>query len=177
MYNIVISGDGDGLLTKTIVCACMNYGGVLVGDGKNIYETTHPPEFLILRAESESVTDCGGILVLGNDICDVCPVIKNKEIITIADTGCAGQLSFLAGHGGTVIGCSMSERDTVSLSCSNDSRIVSIRRCITALDGTVIEPCEIAVNGAENIPVYPLLASCCVLALCGVPFEEGYRLY
>lgn len=178
MYSIVICGDSDErILTKTIAGTCMRYGGVFVSDGKNIYETGEGTEFLILCADSESEISCGGILVVGSGIGGGYPVIKNKSIITVADTGDAERLSFLAGHEGVVIGCSMSHCDTVSLSCSTDCRIVSLRRELTTLDGDIIEPCEIAVRCSEDIPVYPLLASSCVLALCGVPYENGYDIY
>ena len=174
MKKIFVSGDENGVLTDTIVSACTNYGGALVIDKNRIYETGKVPSFMLLRVGAPLKIDCGGILVAGDGFSGGISPINSQGIITVADSDNTDALPFLKDLNGTVIGCSMSPCDTVSLSCNKDSHIVSVRRCITTPDGLFIEPCEISVDCKKNIPVYPLLAACCVLLLCGVPCDKGY---
>ena len=177
MHNIVIYGDGGKrILTKTIVGTCTNYGGALVIGENNICQTEKDPEFTIICTNDASSIDCPGVLVMGNCFLRNSPAVKTENMTIVADSTNDALLPFLKKISGTVIGCSMSPCDTVSLSCNDDSRIVSIRRCITALDGTVTEPCEVIVRSEKEIPVYPVLAASCVLLLCGVGYDDGYSI-
>ena len=176
MKSIVICGDsGDGILTHTIISACEHYGGVLTADGGMIRPKGKEPDFLVRNVDTLSAVDGKGILVLGERLCPVPPDVQIGNVITIVDSNNQGALHLLKRTGKTVIGCSMSDRDTMTLSERNESGcLVCVRRTLTTWDGQTIEPCEIPVSVGEEIPVFAVLAACGVLLLCDIPCEEGY---
>ena len=178
MKNIIICGDhSDRILTKTIVSACANYGGALVLDGTKIFQTSASPDFVIISVNSLSGINCGGIFVTGEALCQLPPEISLGDVIPVVDTDNTDALSFLRGCRNPVVGCSMSGRDTVDLTCvSGSKKLVGIQRSITTLGGNVIEPCEICLYTDTELPVFPMLAAFCVLLLSDVPFENGYRV-
>ena len=68
--------------------------------------------------------------------------------------------------------CGTSPQDTLTVSSLTPERsLLAVQREITALDGQVIEPCEIAVTGGEN--VFSTLIVSAVLILCGCPISDG----
>ncbi len=178
MKNVIICGDhSDRILTKTIVSACANYGGALVLDGTRIFETSASSEFVILGVNSLSGISCGGVFVMGEALCQLPPEISLGGVIPVVDTDNTDALAFLRGSRKPVVGCSMSGRDTVNLTCvSGSKKLVGVQRSITTLGGKVIEPCEICLYTDNDLPVFPVLAAFCVLLLSDVPFENGYRI-
>ncbi len=177
MNRIIICGDEDGTLTKTVVYACARYGGAFVCDGDSVYQTKDDPAFTVITRSSLSYADFGGVIVFGDT-----PVLSSMKIgvsgaVAVTDSGNKSVLTTLSGTASEVIGCSMSEWDTVSLSsCEDGEWVVSLRRSIRSPDESITDPCEIAVRGDRGLPLYSVMAACCVLLLCGVPHENGYLL-
>lgn len=176
MKSIVIFGDsGDAILTHTIISACEHYGGVLTADGVMMCPSGKAYDFWVRNVHTLSAVDGKGILVLGERICPVPPDVQIGDVMPITDSNNREALHLLQRTGKTVIGCSMSDKDTMTLSERNESGcLVCVRRTLTTLNGQTIEPCEIPVSVGEAIPVFAVLAACSVLLLCDIPCEEGY---
>lgn len=82
---------------------------------------------------------------------------------------------FLQGTGTAAVACGTSPRDTLSLaSIDANSALVSLQRCVTTLDGRMIEPGEILVSLLRPRSPHEVLAAVSVLLLSGVPWENGY---
>ena len=176
MKKVIILGDDSrGLLTRTVVSACTAYGGALVIDSSGLYETSEKPDFMVLCREHISGIGCNGVIVFGEGDRGCCPDLKASGCIAVADSGCRRILSSLIESGITVIGCSSSGRDTLTLSCRSAGRVIlSLQRTVRTASGKVIDPSEIEVRCPEEIPLYPVCAAACVLLLNDVPYEKGY---
>lgn len=178
MHHVIVCGDcGERQLTKMLVSACTHYGGVVAANGGYILQTAKEPAFLLLSVNSLKALDCSGLLILGEALCQVPAAVRMKNVLSIADSTNRDAVKFLQGTGKAMIGCSMSDKDTVTLSERNETGgLFCLQRTVTTLGGRVIDPCEIAVSAEAAVPVFPLLAACCVLLLCDVPYQDGYDL-
>ena len=178
MKKIIVCGDfGEKLLTKTIVNACNNYGGALVCEEGKIAETASEAEFLVLSVNKLTQVSCKGVVVFGDAPFSMSSGLRLEGVTAIADTGSADAMNILSRTGAPVIGCSCSGRDTLTLSCRNgDHTIICLQRSLRTLSGKIIEPCETDAFCPEDIPLYPVLAACCVLMLNDIPTDAGYRL-
>ncbi len=178
MHHIIICGDcGDRELTKTIRSACRHYGGTISFDGERIEQDAEDPAFMVLNVNALTEIRCSGLLIFGEALCQVSPKLKIGEAKVIFDGGNAGAVRLLSETGKPVIGCSLSGRDTVSFSSmTENSGLVSIQRTLTTLGGQIIEPSEICVRYHQGGISFPILASCCALLLCDIPYEDGYIL-
>lgn len=171
---IVICGDcGKRELTKQIVRICSENGGAAVFDGDRIYRTQDNPYFIICSVNTLSdfyIPD--SIIVLGKALIQIRQDIDLCSCICIIDAGNSDSVSLAAKLGASVIGCSMSGRDTLSVSSFNEDNtaLVTLRRSIIT-NGGIIEPCEFTVSGRSEENVYPLLAAAAVL-LAGSPKKE-----
>ena len=172
MKNIIICGDcGSRILTKAIINACAVNGGAVVSDGNKIYETSENPEFLVISVDKISETDCrSGVIVFGKMQDKINTDIKIGGLIPIIDTSNINALNIVRNSGIAAIGCSMSGHDTISISglTGFPTKMVSLQRTVKTLDGEVIEPHDFLVRLSEEMPIYPLLASCSVLLLSGI---------
>ena len=183
MYPIIISGDGnDSILHRIMTGVCRRYGGVLaVGDGRIQQTGTargSQPQFLVATINSLSAADCEGVLIVDKALCQASPQISVQRVRVVANSQQTDVLRFLQSMGQPVIGCSMSDKDTVTVSeRSENGALVCIRRTLITLGGHVIEPCEVPAEVSAEVPVFPLLAACTALLLCEVPYEQGYCLH
>lgn len=178
MKNVIICGDcGDRLLTKSIISACKNHGGALVLNGGDIYQTSDGAEFLVVCVNSLTEADCSAVLVMGEALCQIPPALSLNGVTAVSESSNTDALKILSRTGVPVVGCSSSVMDTMTLSCiSGNYMMISLQRPLSALSGKIIEPCEIIVRCNEGQQLYPALAACCTLLLCGVPYENGYDL-
>lgn len=179
MKKIIICGDcGSKSLTKAVLKACSANGGVFAVFEKRIFETSVNPEFLVI-SEKMSEIDCdGGIIVFGKSIDSEYKNMKIGRMISVLDTSNINALNIVHNSGSAAVGCSMSGYDTLSVSGLADfpaKKMISLQRSLRTLDGEIIEPHDFLVKLTEEIPVYPLLASCSVLLLSGICTAEGYE--
>ena len=167
MKNIIICGDSrDRRLTDAVISACKDMGGVFVNDGESIYSDSESPDICITCTESFKLIDTGGIVIFGNGFAEPDGKCTVKGAVCITDSSNKAALKILAGSECYVIGCSMSGRDTLSISCITDEyMLVSLQRNIRTLDGDIAEPCEIKMAVDGNIPPFTVLAVCAVLLL------------
>ncbi len=175
MKSVIILGDDkERLLGKTVIKACESYGGALVHEKGRVYRTVREPVFEVVDAVSGECNDMRAVLVSGSSYRGE---LSSGCFTVIADSGSSRLSQLLMGAECPVIGCSSSDRDTLSLSCRSRGRmLIALRRSILTLTGEIIEPCEIIVYTNEELPLFPVLAACGVLLLCGVPYGDGLRL-
>lgn len=177
MKKVIIYGDDDNhILSDTIIKFCSRCGGAFVSNGSGLYETNASPEYLIIVTDNNINTACGEIVVIGGNIPKNCWDISIKSKLVIADSENRCALRILSGVGTTVIGCSMSSRDSVSISCIDDDyRLLCIQRSIPTINGDIIEPCEIKISVSRELPVFPFLAACLVL-LCSNGTDSEFNV-
>lgn len=180
MKKIIICGDcGSRKLTKAIIKACTKTGGAFVCDGARIYETGKNAEYLVVSTCTLTDISCeSGIIVFGKALCQVHPDIDIGNMIPVIDTENTDARKLLHKSGKAVVGCSMSGRDTISVSgiMSFPSKLISLQRSVRGTDGEIIEPHEFSVKMSEEMPIFPMLAACSVLLLSGNNSERGYYI-
>lgn len=178
MKNIIVCGDcGERLLTKAVFAACRNHGGALLLEGSRITQTVPDAKFLIVCVNTLTEVDCRAVLVMGEALCQIPPVLKLNGVTAVSDSGNIDALKILGRTGAPVLGCSASDRDTLTLSCKSGRNIIfSLQRPINTLSGRLIEPCEIKIHCDEGQTLYPALAACCTMLLCDIPHEQEYDI-
>lgn len=178
LKNIIICGDSrDKKLTDTIISVCKKVGGVFVSDGECIYTTSKNPLFCITCTDRIRMIDADGIIIFGDGYTEPDEKCTIKRAVCITDSSNKAAVRSLNSTESCVIGCSMSERDTLSISCITDEyRLVSLQRNIHTLDGDIIEPCEIKLFSDRDLSPFTVLAVCAVLLLTGQPYDDGFYI-
>jgi len=178
MNTIMICGDcGERILTKTIVRSCSHYGNVMTINGGSVNCLSGHPDFLIISMNAVCDIDCEGILVFGEALCQVPETVCIKKVCAVTDQENTDALSVIRQSGIPAVGCSMSGKASVSLSCFNGmSGLLSVQRKLLTIGKRVIEPCEIRLTANNPIEVYSALAAGCILLLCDIPYTTGYIL-
>ncbi len=178
MIKIIVCGDcGSRAVTKSILRVCKAYGGALVCDSGQIYETESNPKFLLISANALTDICCEkAIVVLGKALCQIQPDMNIGNTSVVVDTGNQDGIHLLSGKKVSVIGCSMSGHDTLNASGINSfpNKMVSLQRNIQTVSGEIIEPHEFKVTLKEELTLYPLLSACAVLLLSGENSDSGY---
>ena len=178
MKKIVVCGDcGSKSLTRAIIRACENNGGAAVVSENGIFETNENPYFIVAELQSPyEINLDSGIIVFGKAINREITIKKTGKNVAVLDTANTNALNIVQKSGITVIGCSMSGHDTISVSglAGFPAKMISLQRTVRTLDGDIIEPHDFRVELKEEIPIYPLLAGCAVLLLGGISTTDGY---
>lgn len=167
MKNVIITGDcGERALTRAVVSACTRYGGTVVSTGRHIFSTGKDPEYLILSVDSPAeIMLPESIIVAGRKTSR--NALKNcpDDCTIVIDTGSSNSVSAAVDSGCPVVGCSMSAKDTLSISGSDRGfSFVTLSREIKHA-GILTEPHDVRVH--SDFPAYPLLAACAVLMISG----------
>lgn len=174
--------ENNGILTDTILQVCKKYGGVLFVGRHKIFQTCENPDFLIMQIYDFSEINLSGVIsVFGNDYKNNCNQKLNIHNMTsIVDTSVNTKniLKFVSEIGGTAISCSMCGHDTVTVSGIEENEnfneyLISLTRCVKTISGNIIEPHDFRVR-TDKKEIYPILAACGVLILCGIDSMKGY---
>ena len=165
MNNIIILGDVfDRILTQVIVNTCEQCGGVRVFDGKRLYSSFDSPKYQVFCTdELRSIEQRNTVVGWRRSRS------KPRFIKWMDDTVCildsSDKLSLTSAEGcKNVIGCSMSEHDTLGICGYSDelSPMISLKRTIK-LGDRLIEPCDFIVHTTKILPVFPVLAASAIL--------------
>ena len=165
MKNIIIWGDTeDRILTDAIINTCEKYGGVSVFDGQRLYCSCDDPEFSICCPKClREIGVENAVVIIGYSAEKPDDVKWNDDCICIIDS--TDERSVYCAEGcKNVIGCSMSERDTIGIcGCTDElNPMISLKRALR-VGKRLIEPCDFIFPLANFMPVFPLLASSVVV--------------
>ena len=101
----------------------------------------------------------------------------SETLIPVLDSDNKKALSRLKEAGRVAITCGTGSRDTLSIASISESRAtVSLQRELIDIYGNRVEPRDIIVTFENRMEVYPLLATCAALLLCGAEPDGGYAL-
>ncbi len=167
----------DRSIRQVLPDALAGYGGVQYFNGTELFCLgAQPPRFLVYEWENLPQEACTkGILLFKNSFSPLPGHCLPRELFPIFEARNTAASSFLRGTGVVAITCGTSPRDTLSLSSLDDnSAMVSLQRCITTLDGYVVEPGDISVSLQHSRSPHQILAAVSVLLLAGIPWEDGY---
>ncbi len=178
MINVVICGDcGEKSLTRAVVNACTKYGGALVCDGDKIYRTQNAPRYLIFSmCTLADLYLPDSIVIFGKALMQIQKSISLDNTICVLDTENNDAINLLGGSSALAVGCSMSERDTLTVSGNIDENtsLVSLRRDLRTPAG-IIEPQDFIVKTDRSFSIYPRLAAAAILLLGGTDSTDGFE--
>lgn len=175
-YVLLCSNGKNANLHESITTALTCYGGVQSYSPESIYTTKENPLFCFSSSIAIPHTqNIKGVIVF-DDAFKACgkkqvinsliPIIHSqnkKAIAQLKDTNCVA------------ITCGTSAKDTLSLASINDKNAsISLQRELTDVYGNAIEPMDITVTLQKERGVYPTLAACAALLLCGIDPSDGY---
>lgn len=175
-YVLLCSNGKNTNLYESITTALTGYGGIQNYSHDSIYTTSEKPLFCFSSSLSMPRTQNIKGVIIFDDSFKSCakkqvnncliPVIHSqnrKAIAQLKDTNCVA------------ITCGTSSKDTLSLaSIKNKSATISLQRELFDIYGTCIEPMDFTVTLQKERGVYPTLAACAALLLCGIDPSDGY---
>ena len=100
-----------------------------------------------------------------------------KTVVAIVDSGDELLLGHVSDTRLPAITCGLRSRDTITLSSmAKESAVIDLRRSISCLDGSTVEPQEIPLRGQQPRENFLLMATAAILILCGKVerLTEGY---
>lgn len=101
----------------------------------------------------------------------------SQSLVPVLDSDNKKALSRLKDAGRVAITCGTGSRDTLSIASISETRAtVSLQRELVDIYGNRVEPRDIIVTFENRMEVYPLLAVCATLLLCGADADGGYSL-
>lgn len=132
--------------------------------------------FRLLR-KSACLPKGGGILVLFKEFDSMPSADFCRGWIAVTSSRWKNALLALQGSGIPAVLCGTSSRDSISISSWDFPKgSASILRRLSALSGETLEPAEIPMELRQVKDPEEAAVFCGILALCGVPWEKGYRL-
>lgn len=143
----------DRSIRDVLPDALAHYGGVQYFSGEELLRLGEdPPRFVLYEWEALPQQTCGtGILLFKNSFAPTPDQILPKGLIPVLEARNTVVACFLRGTGTPVVTCGTSPRDTLSVaSLRADRALVSLQRCVTTLDGRMIEPGEILVALSQS---------------------------
>lgn len=177
MTTVVLCGEREETgIRRVLFRALSAYGGVQCFDGRRLQKSGDNPAFLLYESPHiPKAENMNGILVFKNRF-----YLQEKEkaqegFFPVLDARNMAAAAAIKGTGAIAITCGASPRDTFSMaSLRDDSAVVSLQRDLNDLSGVTIEPHDVPLRLQGRAELYPLLASCAVLLLAGIPSQDGY---
>jgi hypothetical protein len=183
MTVMLCGGDEDDVVSNAVVRALTEYGGVQYFTGKELAVRPEgkAPRFLLYNyASLPRHAGISGILVFKNSFEEHWEHnpharLSASGLVPVLDAQNHKAAAVLKGTGKIAITCGMAARDTLSIASLEDNgAVVSLQRQLLTVTGELLEPHDFKIYLKQRLAVYPLLASCAVLLLAGVPSAEGY---
>lgn len=175
-YVLLCSKGKNTNLTNCIISALTLYGGLQCNTEERIFTTSENPTFSFSSYASMPNTEkLKGVLIFDDNF----HVFKQKQIVNcltpIFHAQNSKAVTQLKQYTKPVITCGTGTKDTFSLaSLKNGHATVSLQRDVQDIFGTTIEPMDITVRLQKEHGVYPTLAACATLLLCGISPNNGY---
>lgn len=175
-YVLLCSLGKNKNLTEALTSALTFYGGVQLFSSDTILKTSKNPKFNLCSTLSlPNVSNLKGVVIFDDRFKATSKKDNCNCLIPVLHSQNKKAISQLKGSNTAVITCGTSSRDTLSLASIEENRaIISLQRDITDIYGNIFEPMDITVNLKKERGVYPTLAACAALLLCGIDPSGGY---
>lgn len=180
MHEIIILGDKeDKILTKCVTKVCEENGGVLLFEKDSIYQSQENPEFLIDSFHQEYFKihdDFHRMIIFGENFRESKKYLFNHNIIAVLNPENQEAVKEVGELGCDAIGCSLSGKDTLTLSSlSGNQYLISLMRSID-LKKDWIFPQDFLIR--SNISdFYSILAASAVMLLNGKDCSKGFDIF
>lgn len=137
--------------------------------GNRLATSDGGPPLVLSDMESFESVRSDGVIILYKDVIPLTATLQGAgQIIAVVDSSNNKLLEHVSSTKLPAITCGLLCRDTITLSSMDtDSAVIDIRRAITGLDGSVIEPSEIPVSLTHSMDSYLLMAAAAVFLLTG----------
>ena len=175
---VLCSCRRDQSLYHILLRALSNYGGVQAMLGNTLYTSCQDPHFTLFCTHSAPRADnTKGVLVFDENFKNAGSFPLSQGLIPVLESNNKKAVSHLKDTSHIAITCGTGLRDTLSIASLDDMRAtISLQRELTSINGDAYEPHDFIAHLSQKTDVYPLLAVCGTLLLCGIKPEDGYYI-
>ena len=175
---VLCSCRRDQSLYHILLRALSNYGGVQAMLGNTLYTSCQDPHFTLFCTHSAPRADnTKGVLVFDENFKNAGSFPLSQGLIPVLESNNKKAVSRLKHTSHIAITCGTGLRDTLSIASLDDMRAtISLQRELTSINGDAYEPHDFIAHLSQKTDVYPLLAVCGTLLLCGIKPEDGYYI-
>lgn len=175
---VLCSCRRDQSLYHILLRALSNYGGVQAMLGNTLYTSCQDPHFTLFCTHSAPRADnTKGVLVFDENFKNAGSFPLSQSLIPVLESNNKKAVSRLKDTSHIAITCGTGLRDTLSIASLDDMRAtISLQRELTSINGDAYEPHDFIAHLSQKTDVYPLLAVCGTLLLCGIKPEDGYYI-
>lgn len=175
MVSIYIFGnDEDETLGRIIKKALSIFGTTIYTKDKILDQTNQSCSFCITEQEDcSNLKDSFGIAVFKKSFVPKEPVKLPANWIAVIDSNHDKLKEQFCKTGQIVITCGTKATDTFSISSLEESQVsISLQRTLIAINGGVIEPCEITMHITKRYHPNKILPVAAVLLLAGIEWDS-----
>lgn len=175
---VLCSCRKENVLYDSLYSALSHYGGVRSFSRSELRSSCETPAHLLFCTSCVPHVQGGsGVLVFDDGFKSGGSFELSAGLVPVLGSDNKKAAARLKDSGRVAITCGSSSRDTLSIASISDTRAtVSLQRELIDLNGSVVEPRDLIVTFPKRMEVYPLLAVCGTLLLCGAEPDGGYSL-
>lgn len=179
MIPIYIFGnDEDETLGKIIKKAISPFGTTVYNTDKHSDEINDTCSFFMKEQEDcSNLKNSVGIAVFKKSFLPKEPVILPANWIAVIDSNHDKLKEQFCKTGQIVVTCGTKATDTFSISSLDENQAsISLQRTLIAINGTVIEPCEITMHITKPYHPNKILPVAAVLLLAGIQWDADFYI-
>ena len=164
MVTILVADNDDGEFSAELSDALSGYfneGELKLYDIKSSPPTVNDSVIVVYKQPQPTVFQFQG----------------SGVAVAIVDSGDEALLEHVSGTRLPAITCGLRSRDTITLSSmAKKSTVIDLRRSVSCLDGSTVEPQEIPLRHKKTNDNFLLMTMAAILILCGKveKLKEGY---
>ncbi|WP_066460134.1 hypothetical protein [Anaerotruncus rubiinfantis] len=165
---VVTARASDKRLCSLLQGSCKNALSILVIDADAAALHGNGPDLVYLAPHSFMKLNCENAIFIVRDTGCLPETADCANAVAIVDSSNKPVMELVASRHLKALTCGLSNSDTFTLSSlTRDSAVISLRRQVTAFDGTSIEPFELPVSFSSPIEPFTLLACAAVFCMLG----------
>jgi len=166
LTSVVLYGDRDIIFCNFLCKALSNFGKVsFIGESRILIDDNC--DFLIIEKTGDiSLLGESKFVIFNKHLSKTLKICTKTTAIVSSSNEAA--LNYLSQSSQKTISCSMSTKDTISLSSITDeSAVISLQRQLSDINGRIIEPHDMRVKLSEPADEYYICAAYALLLISG----------
>lgn len=170
LITVLVSADARdmdfwGPLTRML----SRHFSLVQTQGGRLVATDGGPPLIVSDMNSFDALKTDGVIILYKEAIPLTADVQGAgQIVAVVDSSREELMEHVSATRFPAVTCGFLTRDTITLSSiDRDSAVIDIRRAVTCMDGTRVEPCEIPISISRSKDSFLLMAVAAVLILSG----------